>query len=160
MFNRKTFQIPLARILPSLPCMMDSESIQCSSSISTSLTIDSLSSGGPGVADHASKNLHVNLVSSPAFQAGNYEKAVHDAIQAEEKQLFDGFVNGKNDASGSGSTVSLALIDLTKAELVIASLGDSHISLGEQKKGGDGFITKPVSESLNWNLQCRTCPNT
>ncbi|KMU86591.1 hypothetical protein CIHG_04379 [Coccidioides immitis H538.4] len=96
--------------------------------------------GGPDVSDHASKHLHLNLISSPAFQAGDCENAIRGAIDAEENQLFEGFASGGNDASTSGSTVALTLVDLNKGEVVIANLGDSHIVLGELEWTG-GKIT-------------------
>ncbi|WEW61810.1 protein serine/threonine phosphatase [Emydomyces testavorans] len=99
--------------------------------------------GGPDVSEHASKTVHMNLISSPAFQTGDYEQAIHDAINAEEKQLYDGFARGGNDAATSGSTVALVLVDLTNGELVVANLGDSHIVLGEQIGAQGGFSYKP-----------------
>ncbi|QVM06153.1 hypothetical protein D8B26_000866 [Coccidioides posadasii str. Silveira] len=89
------------------------------------------------------EHLHLNLISSPAFQAGDCENAIRGAIDAEENQLIEGFASGGNDASTSGSTVALALVDLNKGEVVITNLGDSHIVLGELEWTG-GKLTYKV----------------
>ncbi|EER28844.1 predicted protein [Coccidioides posadasii C735 delta SOWgp] len=99
--------------------------------------------GGPNISDHASEHLHLNLISSPAFQAGDCENAIRGAIDAEENQLIEGFASSGNDASTSGSTVALALVDLNKGEVVITNLGDSHIVLGELEWTG-GKLTYKV----------------
>jgi serine/threonine protein phosphatase PrpC len=88
-------------------------------------------SGSKRVAQHANRHLKRFLFESPAFQAGRYEDAVREAISKEESSLLESFRNGDHEFAVSGSTVSLAIVNLTKGILVPGNLGDSSILMGQ-----------------------------
>ncbi|BCR98542.1 PP2C family serine/threonine-protein phosphatase [Aspergillus luchuensis] len=83
------------------------------------------------VAEHASKNIRRLLTKSRELRQGNYESAIEQAIQAEEKELLQGFWAGEELFAVAGSTAALVVVNLTRGILVVANLGDSHVLLGE-----------------------------
>ncbi|OJI87706.1 hypothetical protein ASPTUDRAFT_80838 [Aspergillus tubingensis CBS 134.48] len=83
------------------------------------------------VAEHASKNIRRLLTISKELRQGNYESAIEQAIQAEEKELLQGFWAGEELYAVAGSTAALVFVNLTRGILVVANLGDSHVLLGE-----------------------------
>ncbi|KAL3481453.1 phosphatase 2C-like domain-containing protein [Aspergillus californicus] len=85
------------------------------------------------VAQHAKKNVPVFIFESSEFLEGNYERAMQVAMEREDKCLFDEFCHGEDRFSDSGTTVSIALINLTRGILVVGNLGDSHILLAERE---------------------------
>jgi hypothetical protein len=88
-------------------------------------------SGSKRVAQYANRHLKRFLFESPAFQAGRYEDAVREAISKEESSLLESFRDGDHEFAVSGSTVSLAIVNLTKGILVAGNLGDSSILMGQ-----------------------------
>ncbi|KAJ5244650.1 phosphatase 2C family protein [Penicillium chrysogenum] len=80
--------------------------------------------GSKRVAQHANRHLKRFLFESPAFQAGRYEDAVREAISKEESSLLESFRNGDHEFAVSGSTVSLAIVNLTKG--ILLHLTKSH----------------------------------
>ena len=107
-------------------------------------------SGSALVSDHASRNLHTLVAKRPEFAAGNYEDAIKGALADEDRFLLDS-KNASSEAAISGSTVALCITNLTKGELVVANLGDSHVILAErQPKSGKPYHM--VSEKLTLYL--------
>ncbi|KAL4864337.1 hypothetical protein BDV12DRAFT_14816 [Aspergillus spectabilis] len=88
--------------------------------------------GSHVVAKHAQNTILQFLLASPEFLKGNYEQAMQDAIDKEEETLFKEFRNGSNKFVVSGSTVSIAVVNLTSGILVVGNLGDSHILMAER----------------------------
>ncbi|RHZ46519.1 PP2C family serine/threonine-protein phosphatase [Aspergillus thermomutatus] len=88
------------------------------------------------VALHAKQHLHRLILESPDIRTGNYEKAIEDAVQQEEKLLLEQFQAGNEVFGKSGSTFSLCLVNLTDGVLVVGNLGDSHVLLAEQHSTG------------------------
>ncbi|KAJ0414148.1 phosphatase 2C-like domain-containing protein [Aspergillus carlsbadensis] len=91
--------------------------------------------GSEHVAEHALKHIPPSLLDSPAFQEADYERAMQSAIDQEDKVLFEEFRRGENRFATVGSTVTIALLDLGKGELVVGNLGDSHAILAEVEGG-------------------------
>ncbi|GKZ20033.1 hypothetical protein AbraIFM66951_001625 [Aspergillus brasiliensis] len=87
--------------------------------------------GSDKVAEHASTNIRQSLMASKELEQGNYESAIANAIEAEEKELLQGFWAGEEMFAVAGSTAALVVVNLTKGILVVANLGDSHVLLGE-----------------------------
>ncbi|OJJ35527.1 hypothetical protein ASPWEDRAFT_172329 [Aspergillus wentii DTO 134E9] len=88
--------------------------------------------GSQLVAEHASRNLHFLLAKRPEFDLGDYEGAIKGALADEDGVLLDRFKNEATEPAVSGSTVALCFINLTKGDLVVANLGDSHVILAER----------------------------
>ncbi|GFF38336.1 hypothetical protein IFM51744_03765 [Aspergillus udagawae] len=88
------------------------------------------------VALHAKHHLHRLILESPDIQSGNYEKAIEDAVQKEDKLLLDQFNAGNEVFGKSGSTFCVCLVNLTDGVLVVGNLGDSHVLLAEHYPKG------------------------
>ncbi|KAJ5174726.1 uncharacterized protein N7482_000603 [Penicillium canariense] len=84
------------------------------------------------VADHASRNLHHLLAKRPEFDRGDYAAAMQAAMADEDGVLLEYFKHESAEPAVSGSTVAVCLINLTKGELVVSNLGDSHVILAER----------------------------
>jgi serine/threonine protein phosphatase PrpC len=54
------------------------------------------------------------------------------AIDKEDELLLQGFREGQNFFATSGSTASLALVDMKNGVLVVGNIGDSHILMAER----------------------------
>jgi protein phosphatase 1A len=54
------------------------------------------------------------------------------AIDKEDELLLQGFRDGQDFFATSGSTASLALVDMKKGVLVVGNIGDSHILMAER----------------------------
>lgn len=93
---------------------------------------DGLSSGSELVADHASKNLHKLIAKRPEFDEGDYAEAIKAGLSDEDGILLDSFRVETAEPAMSGSTVAMCLMNLTKGELVVSNLGDSHVLLAER----------------------------
>lgn len=91
-----------------------------------------VSSGSEMVADHASKNLHRLLAKQPEFDQGDYVAAIKAALSEEDGLLLDNFKIDSAEPAVSGSTVAVCFMNLTKGELVVSNLGDSHVILAER----------------------------
>ncbi|KAL2788562.1 phosphatase 2C-like domain-containing protein [Aspergillus keveii] len=100
--------------------------------------------GSEIVAEHALKHIPNSLLDSPAFQEGDYERAMQSAIDQEDKVLFEEFRRGEARFATVGSTVTIVLVNLEKGELVVGNLGDSHAILAEMEDGGKelGSVTR------------------
>jgi hypothetical protein len=59
--------------------------------------------------------------------------------------LLEGFRNGEEELATGGSTVALALVNLTKGIMVTGNLGDSHIIM-EDYTGANGKATNIVGQ--------------
>ncbi|EAW11370.1 PP2C family serine/threonine-protein phosphatase [Aspergillus clavatus NRRL 1] len=88
--------------------------------------------GSELVSEHASRNLHLLLAKRPEFDQGNYEAAIRGALADEDAILLETFKNQTTEPAMSGSTVALCFVNLTKGDLVVANLGDSHVILAER----------------------------
>ncbi|RHZ71396.1 hypothetical protein CDV55_108095 [Aspergillus turcosus] len=93
--------------------------------------------GSELVSDHASRNLHLLLAKRPEFDQGDYEAAIRGALIDEDAVLLDTFNNLTTEPAVSGSTVALCFVNLTKGDLVVANLGDSHVILAERDNRTD-----------------------
>jgi serine/threonine protein phosphatase PrpC len=91
-----------------------------------------LLSGSHIVAKHAQRTMLQYLLESQEFRKGNYEQAMQAAIDKEEKTLFKEFRAGSDKFAVSGSTVSIAVVNLTSGILVVGNLGDSHVLMAER----------------------------
>ncbi|KAB8077033.1 hypothetical protein BDV29DRAFT_154119 [Aspergillus leporis] len=99
--------------------------------------------GSDKVSKHANENIRRFLQESSELEAGRYEEA--KAIKKEEEELLEGFRNGEEELATGGSTVALALVNLTKGIMVTGNLGDSHIIM-EDYTGANGKATNiPIS---------------
>lgn len=93
---------------------------------------DVFDSGSGLVSDHASKNLHKLLTKRSEFDDGDYAAAMKAALADEDGLLLDSFRVETSEPAVSGSTVAACLMNLTKGELVVSNLGDSHVILAER----------------------------
>lgn len=93
---------------------------------------DCFDSGSGLVSDHASKNLHKLLAKRSEFDDGEYAAAMKAALADEDGMLLDRFKAESNEPALSGSTVAACLMNLTKGDLVVSNLGDSHVILAER----------------------------
>lgn len=99
------------------------------------------------VSDHASRNLHIVIANRPEFAAGDYEGAIKGALGDEDAVLLDSLKESV-EATEAGSTVAICLLNLTKGDLVVANLGDSHIILAERHpESGQPYRTQRLSKS-------------
>ncbi|KAF7596727.1 hypothetical protein BBP40_000155 [Aspergillus hancockii] len=96
--------------------------------------------GSNQVSKHAKENIRRFIRESPELEAGRYEAAIEEVIKKEESELLKGFRDGEEEFATAGSTVSLALINLTKGIMVIGNLGDSHIIMADYA-GAKGVAT-------------------
>ncbi|KAL2832558.1 phosphatase 2C-like domain-containing protein [Aspergillus cavernicola] len=88
--------------------------------------------GSHFAAQHAKNNIPRFLLNSPEFRKGEYQRAMQEAIEKEDRTLLKGFRNGEDRFANSGSTVAISLVNLTKGILIVGNLGDSHISMVER----------------------------
>lgn len=93
---------------------------------------DCFDSGSGLVSGHASKNLHKLLAKRSEFDDGDYTAAMKAALADEDGMLLDRFKAESKEPAVSGSTVAACLMNLTKGELVVSNLGDSHVILAER----------------------------
>jgi serine/threonine protein phosphatase PrpC len=77
------------------------------------------------------------LAKRPEFAQGDYEAAIRGALIDEDAVLLDTFNNLTTEPAVSGSTVALCFVNLTKGDLVVANLGDSHVILAERNHRTD-----------------------
>ncbi|KAJ5693128.1 hypothetical protein N7462_002551 [Penicillium macrosclerotiorum] len=84
------------------------------------------------VADHASRHLHYLLAQRPEMQQGEYAAAMKAALIEEDRLLLESFKHESAEPAISGSTAAMCFINLTKGELVVSNLGDSHVILAER----------------------------
>ncbi|KAL6238232.1 hypothetical protein BDW75DRAFT_247638 [Aspergillus navahoensis] len=84
------------------------------------------------VSSHAKQHVSRLLVESDEFKNGKYEQAMQAAIEKEDKLLLQSFHEGQDSFATSGSTASMALIDLKKGVLVVGNIGDSHVLMAER----------------------------
>ncbi|KAL4996062.1 phosphatase 2C-like domain-containing protein [Aspergillus recurvatus] len=84
------------------------------------------------VSNHAKQHVRRLLFESDEFRNGKYEQAMQAAISKEDELLLQGFHEGQDLFATSGSTASLALVDLKKGVLVVGNIGDSHILMAER----------------------------
>jgi integrin-linked kinase-associated serine/threonine phosphatase 2C len=86
--------------------------------------------GGDSVSEFAEHHLHEILLHELQHQHGRdaFDRAITKACQEVDRRLRK---RGIGDATGS--TVSLALVDVGRGTMVTADLGDSYAFLGVQK---------------------------
>ncbi|KAL4977672.1 phosphatase 2C-like domain-containing protein [Aspergillus desertorum] len=84
------------------------------------------------VSNHAKQHVPRLLFESDELKNGKYEQAMQAAIDKEDELLLQCFHEGQNSFATSGSTASLALVDLKKGVLVVGNIGDSHILMAER----------------------------
>lgn len=59
-------------------------------------------------------------------------EAIKGALTDEDNMLLDSFKTKTSEPAVSGSTAAICFINLTKGEMVVANLGDSHVVLAER----------------------------
>ncbi|KAJ5266666.1 hypothetical protein N7478_009474 [Penicillium angulare] len=84
------------------------------------------------VAEHASKRLHNLLSKRPEFEKEDYVAAIKGALADEDALLLESFKNDSTEPAISGSTAAICLVNLTRGELVVSNLGDSHVIMAER----------------------------
>lgn len=89
-------------------------------------------SGTELVAEHASRNLQRLFAKRPEFDEGDYAEAIKAALSDEDGLLLESFKYETAEPAISGSTVAICFINLTKGELIVSNLGDSHVILAER----------------------------
>lgn len=94
-------------------------------------------SGTALVSDHAQKTLHFLLAQRPEFERGDYEAAIKGALADEDAILLNRYRRETTEPAVSGSTVAMCLVNLTKGDLVVGNLGDSHVVLAERDQETD-----------------------
>lgn len=105
-------------------------------------------SGSDLVSDHAKRDLHLLLAKRPEFETGDYEGAIKGALADEDAVLLESFKSETTEPAVSGSTAAICLVNLTKGDLVVGNLGDSHVILAERdpKTGQPYHIVSVVGE--------------
>ncbi|PYH76889.1 hypothetical protein BO82DRAFT_387004 [Aspergillus uvarum CBS 121591] len=101
--------------------------------------------GSSKVAKHARDNLPCFLRHSPDLQTGEYEKAIAEAIRREEEQLLHEFWEGEDKHALAGTTLALAVVNLTRGVLVVGNVGDSDVLLGVEGGGTGGGMGMEVT---------------
>jgi hypothetical protein len=91
------------------------------------LYFSTLLSGGREIASHLRVNFDIILSRLGDFDGGDYETAVKDALEEEDRQLAErGMTQG-------GSTVSLCLVDVVRGVIFAANIGDTHIAIAKRE---------------------------
>ncbi|KAE8415588.1 phosphatase 2C-like domain-containing protein [Aspergillus pseudocaelatus] len=94
--------------------------------------------GSSKVSKHANESIRRFLQESPHLGSGLYEEAIKEAVKKEEADLLNEFRDGEEQFATTGSTASLALVNLTQGFLVVGNLGDSHILMADYTGSSDG----------------------
>lgn len=84
------------------------------------------------VSDQVHKSLHHLLARRPEFQQDDWVTAIKAALAEEDSILLDRFEHESSEPAISGSTVAMCCLNLTKGELMVSNLGDSHVILAER----------------------------
>ncbi|KAL4737041.1 phosphatase 2C-like domain-containing protein [Aspergillus similis] len=84
------------------------------------------------VSNHAKEHVPRLLFESDEFKNGSYEQAMQTAIDKEDELLLQGFREGQDFFATSGSTASLALVDMKKGVVVVGNIGDSQVLMAER----------------------------
>lgn len=115
-------------------------------------------SGSELVSEHACRNLHRIFAKRPEFDKGDYEGAIKAALTEEDGILLDNFKTRTTEPAISGSTVAICFVNLTKGEMVVANLGDSHVALAERDPRSDHpyhIVSNSQAEGGCWILTAR-----
>jgi serine/threonine protein phosphatase PrpC len=96
------------------------------------LELKSISSGSGLVSEHLNQDLHHLLAQRPEFERDDWVGAIKAALADEDQILLDRFKQETFEPAISGSTVAMCCINLTKGELFVSNLGDSHVILAER----------------------------
>lgn len=112
-------------------------------------------SGSELVSEHASRNLHALLAKRPEFDEGKYDEALKNALADEDGILLENFRTKSTEPAVAGSTVAICFINLTKGEMVVANLGDSHVVLAERDSRGE----RPyhIVSNISWEIRSVNC---
>ena len=103
------------------------------------------------VSDHANGILHHLLGRHPEFERGNWPAAIKAALAEEDSIMLDRLKHESFEPAISGSTVALCCINLTKGELVVSNLGDSHVILAERdRKTEHPYHIVRIVADLRW----------
>jgi serine/threonine protein phosphatase PrpC len=94
--------------------------------------LTSLSSGSELVSEHVKNSLHHLFGRRPEFERDDWAGAIKAALAEEDRILLDRFKYESFEPAVSGSTVAMCCINLTKGELFVSNLGDSHVILAER----------------------------
>ncbi|KAJ5789690.1 uncharacterized protein N7518_006701 [Penicillium psychrosexuale] len=86
------------------------------------------------VSDHVNGCLHHLIGRHPEFERGNWPAAIKASLAEEDSIMLDRFKHESAEPAISGSTVALCCINLSKGELVVSNLGDSHVILAERDR--------------------------
>ncbi|CAI7673114.1 unnamed protein product [Penicillium palitans] len=86
------------------------------------------------VSEHVHKSLHHLLGRRPEFEQDDWAAAIKAALAEEDSILLDRFEHESSEPAISGSTVAMCCLNLTKGELMVSNLGDSHVILAERDR--------------------------
>lgn len=86
------------------------------------------------VSEHVHKSLHHLLGQRPEFEQDDWAAAIKAALAEEDSILLDRFEHESAEPAISGSTVAMCCLNLTKGELMVSNLGDSHVILAERDR--------------------------
>ncbi|KAJ5406576.1 hypothetical protein N7465_007860 [Penicillium sp. CMV-2018d] len=90
--------------------------------------------GSELVSEQLHKSLHHLLARRPEFEQGDWAAAIKAALAEEDNILLDRFEHESAEPAISGSTVAMCCLNLTKGELMVSNLGDSHVILAERDR--------------------------
>ncbi|KAJ5846656.1 Protein phosphatase 2C [Penicillium rubens] len=88
--------------------------------------------GSELVSEHVKNSLHHLFGRRPEFEREDWAGAIKEALAEEDRILLDRFKYESVEPAVSGSTVAMCCINLTKGELFVSNLGDSHVILAER----------------------------
>ncbi|KAJ5184976.1 hypothetical protein N7491_007156 [Penicillium cf. griseofulvum] len=88
--------------------------------------------GSALVSEHVNNTMHHLLGRRPELARDDWAGAIKAALAEEDRILLDTFKYQSVEPAISGSTVAICCINLTKGELVISNLGDTHVILAER----------------------------
>ncbi|KGO77264.1 Protein phosphatase 2C [Penicillium italicum] len=110
------------------------ESLEMRPLLKVSLELTKISSGSELVSEHAKHSMHHLLGRRPEFEQDDWTTAIKAALAEEDRMLLDRFEHESAEPAISGSTVAMCCLNLTKGELVVSNLGDSHVILAERDR--------------------------
>ncbi|KAJ6138027.1 hypothetical protein N7471_004513 [Penicillium samsonianum] len=84
------------------------------------------------VSEQVNNSLHHLLGRRPEFERDDWAAAIKAALAEEDSILLDRFKYESAEPAISGSTVAICCVNLTKGELLVSNLGDSHVIFAER----------------------------
>lgn len=108
------------------------------------------------VSEQLHKSLHHLLARRPEFEQGDWAAAIKAALAEEDNILLDRFEHESAEPAISGSTVAMCCLSLTKGELMVSNLGDSHVILAERDRNTEHpyHIVRTAVDSSWFECEC------